>query len=183
MLNIWKRETIPSAAIRRDLPVLTYQSHFGKRQTYFRDRIITKSDQSLFLIWLLSVSIGASYAQSYSQISPSPSYNLDSQLREMEAFADRLTRKSQFHPPVFQSYWSNNPTLGAFSHDGSTAHILYINGARVNLKECGDVNTLKSLVASGLHRHITGQELPGGYILLYPENIEEIARNAKCRSR
>jgi hypothetical protein len=103
-----------------------------------------------------------------------------SSIQEMEALADRLMQRSQFQAPAVQSYWSVNPTLGFFSNDGSTAYILWINGTKLDLRQCGDVNTLKSMVASNSHRRITGAELPGGYRSLYPENIEEIARNASC---
>lgn len=104
-----------------------------------------------------------------------------SSIQEMEALGDRLVQKSKPQAPAVQSYWSTNPTLGFFSNDGSTANILWISGTKLDLRQCEDVSTLKSMVASNSHRRITGADLPGGYRLLYPENIEEIARNASCR--
>lgn len=81
------------------------------------------------------------------------------------------------HTPV--SHWDASPSLGVFPLGNKTG-ILFVNGARFDLRECDDVTRLKAAVSANRHRDITRVPLPGGYLHLYPEHVEEIARGASC---
>lgn len=138
---------------------------------------------------LIAVVLYSTAFTGYAQPNPNPFVPLDSptltrglgpSIQEMEAIGKRLVQESQFQLPTIRSYYSDNPTLGFFSHDGRTANILWVNGTKIDLRECIDQNSLKSLVSLNQHRISTGQPLPSGYVLLHPENIEEISRNASC---
>jgi hypothetical protein len=119
-------------------------------------------------------------ANPYAPYTPSPPSTPGLSLQEMEALAERLIKKSERQSPEMKSYWNSNPTLGVFSSNGKTAYVLHLNGERLDLRECEDVESLKSMVIKNFHRNITGNPLPSGYLALHPENIEEIARNASC---
>lgn len=101
------------------------------------------------------------------------------QYQQMRDEAKRLIEESKFTPPPIRSYWQDNPTLGIFA-SGSSASILWINGKKIDLRICNEVKLLKKIVRINRHRDITGVGLPGGYSLLFPENIEEIASKASC---
>ena len=75
----------------------------------------------------------------------------------------------------------NTPSLGVFSMgENRESYHLWINGVRIDIRNCPDVKRLKELVGKGYHRRITNLPLPGGYVRLYPESIEEVSRNASC---
>ena len=78
---------------------------------------------------------------------------------------------------------ASNPTLGFFPGSGSEkAHFVYINGYRLDLRICNDIKTLRQLVAAGRHREASGQQLPGGYMSLYPEEVEDWVPYMQFRS-
>lgn len=108
-----------------------------------------------------------------------PSFDSSKIIEEMKTYSDEIADKSNFGTPKVISYWSHNPTLGFFPFSG-TSYIIWINGLKLDLRECEDVNLLKKIVATNKHRQISGQGLPPGYNLLYPEQVEEISKKSSC---